>query len=193
MKDLKIHREFFENDLLEENYFDAVILTHVFEHLPDPLDSIKTITRIADDNATLQIEIPSIDSWQYKLFKVNWFHLDPPRHRHLNMFPVEVLKGKITEQGWELISEQYFSVQFSPFGMHQSLLNLILKKREVLNEHLKNNSDYTNSYSNLSLFLQKLFHWVSFPFFVLLYGIASIFKKGSIVKLIFTKIETKEL
>ena len=185
LEGLKVRRGFLEENTFEKLYFDAIILTHVFEHLPNPLKSLKTISAIAADNAILQIEIPNVNSIQYKLFKAKWLHLDPPRH--LNMFPPKVLKEELNKLGWELTSERDFSPQFSPYGLQQSLLNLLLKRREVLYEYLKGNKSYTKDYSQLSLGLQKAFHWITFPFFVSTDLIASVFKKGGTVKLRFRK------
>lgn len=182
---LKLHRGYLEMKTYETNKFDAIVLTHVFEHLPNPFQSLDVIKNICKPNGLLQIEVPNIDSWQYNFFKSNWFHLDPPRH--LNMFPPQVLIARLQKEGWELTNESYFSPQFSPYGVQQSLLNMFCSKRDVLYEHLKGNEVYVSSYSTVSLVLQKLFHWVSFPFFVVLDAIASIFKRGATVKLTFVK------
>ena len=111
--------------------------------------------------------------------------MDAPRH--LNMFPSEILKKEVEKHGWEIQKERFFSIQFSPFGAQQSILNTMLKKRDVLYEHLKGNLSYTKGYSSFSLALQKVYHWLSFPFFIITDLIASIFKKGATVQLIFKK------
>lgn len=184
---LNLHRGYLEKETFSSNYFDAIVLTHVFEHLPNPLESIQIITDISKSGAILQIEIPNISSWQYSVFKSKWFHLDPPRH--LNMFPPSVLIKELESCNWQLKKKSYFSPQFSSFGAQQSILNNLLRKRDVLYEHLKGNQNYTKEYSTLSLFLQKLFHWLSFPLFIVIDIYASFFNKGATVKLIFIKLK----
>ena len=184
---INLHKGYLEKETFLRNYFDAIVLTHVFEHLPNPLESIQIITDISKNGALLQLEIPNISSWQYSVFKSKWFHLDPPRH--LNMFPPSVLIKELESRNWQLKKKSYFSPQFSPFGAQQSILNMVVSKRDVLYEHLKGNQEYTYSFSTLSLLLQKLFHWLSFPFFVIVDGVASMFNRGAIVQLRFKKLQ----
>lgn len=174
-----------ETTTFQENSFDAITLIHVFEHLPNPSKVIEIISNILKSEGVLVVEIPNIDSWQARYFKEDWLHLDPPRH--LNFFKPHVLKQIMRENGFEVIQEKYASPQFSPFGVQQSILNKFCKRREVLYEHLKGNSEYVKDYSKANLFIQKLFHWITFPLFILTDMIASAFKKGGTVRLIFRK------
>jgi len=185
--ELNLHIGFLEENTYTKESFDAIVLTHVFEHLSNPKETLNIIDQIAKSGAILQIEIPNIDSWQAQIFKGNWLHLDPPRH--LNLFPPKVLKKELSSLGWEVVAESYFSPQFSPFGVQQSILNMLLSKREVLYEHLKGNQNYTVGHGSFSLLCQKLFHWLSFPLFVISDGVASTFAKGGTVKLRFQKIK----
>lgn len=169
-----------------KNSFDAITLIHVFEHLPNPREVIEIISSILKIDGVLVIEIPNIDSWQARFFKEDWLHLDSPRH--LNFFKTNALKRIMRESGFEIIQEKYTSPQFSPFGVQQSILNKFCKKREVLYEHLKGNNEYVKEYSKANLFVQKLFHWTTFPLFVLTDLIASVFKRGGTVRLTFRKI-----
>lgn len=183
--EINLHKGYLSPDLYNNNYFDLITLIHVFEHLPNPKEVLETITKIAKDDATLIIEIPNINSWQSIVYKGMWLHLDPPRH--LNMFPPEVLKREVELHGWQLQKEYYFSIQYSPFGAQQSILNILLEKRDLLYEYLKGNLSYTKGYSRLNLVLQKTFHWVSFPFFILIDLVASTMKRGATVKMVFKK------
>ena len=186
IKGLDVHRGFLKSTTYPNSYFDAILLTHVFEHLPNPMEALEIITNISKTEGVLQIEIPNIDSLQYRLFKSKWLHLDPPRH--LNMFPPKVLIKNLQNLGWEVEFQRFFSPQFSPFGAQQSLLNTIVSKRELLYEHLKGNITYCSSSAGTFLFLQKLFHWFSFPVFIFTDFVASSFNKGATVKLRFRKV-----
>ena len=182
---IQLHLGELKSDTFPSNYFDAIVLTHVFEHLPNPKEILEIIEKISKPNTLLQIEIPNIDSWQAQLFKSNWLHLDPPRHLHF--FTPNILKGELHKLGFKCVEERYFSPQFSPFGAQQSILNFLLPKREILYEHLKGNITYTAEYSSFHLFCQQLFHWFSFPLFVFTDFIASTYSKGATVKLVFRK------
>lgn len=185
--ELILHGGVLEKETYPQENFQFISLVHVFEHLPNPGETIACLSEIIKSKGFLYIEQPNINSWQAKLFKDKWLHLDPPRH--LNFLPEETFITKMEEYGFQLVTKKYFSPQFSPFGFQQSLLNLICKKREVLYEHLKGNQQYTKDYSSANLYLQKLFHWTTFPIFVFTDAIASFFKKGATIRMIFQKIE----
>lgn len=184
-REIQLIRGFLEVDTLASNSIDALTLIHVFEHLPNPRQSLDIIQTILKKDGTLLIEIPNIDSWQAKLFKGNWLHLDPPRH--LNLMSPKVLINELETRGFHCLSKSYFSPQYNPFGVQQSLLNIICQKREVLYEHLKGNQTYTKEYSRLNLLFQKAFHWLSFPLFAFTDLLASIFGKSATIKLVFKK------
>lgn len=183
--EIRLIRGFLKEDSFAPNSIDAVTLIHVFEHLPNPKQSLEIFQKIIKPKGTLVIEIPNIDSWQAKLFKANWLHLDPPRH--LNMMSPKVLIQELEARGFHCSSKSYFSPQYNPFGVQQSLLNIFCRKREVLYEHLKGNQSYTKEYSKLNLFLQKSFHWLSFPLFLCTDLLASRFGKSATTKLVFKK------
>jgi hypothetical protein len=131
------------------------------------------------------VSLPNIDSFQSRLFKGKWLHLDPPRH--LFYFGSSDLINIMKTFGFEIESTNYFSLEHNPFGIQQSILNCILKKREILFEALKGNLSYSYEYSCSSIALQKIFHIMTFPFFALLSVIEASFRIGGTMELIFRK------
>jgi 2-polyprenyl-3-methyl-5-hydroxy-6-metoxy-1,4-benzoquinol methylase len=175
---------------LSEHHFpakslDAITLFHVFEHLTEPVQMLDIISQIIKNNGILVISLPNIDSFQSKLFKGNWFHLDPPRH--LFFFTPTNLEKILNQREFELLKEIHFSIEYNPFGMQQSILNSLLKKRDVLYESLKGNREYVREYSTFNLLLQKAFHRLTFPLFIALDVIDSLLEKGATVQLVFRK------
>ena len=63
--------------------FDAIILNHVIEHIPDPILMLKECHRILKPEGRLILATPNVDSWFHRKFRQNWVHLDPPRHVYL--------------------------------------------------------------------------------------------------------------
>ena len=102
--------------------------------------------------------------------------------------PTDFIK-LLKEYGFEIVSENYLSSEQNPYGMTQSLLNKFLKKREVLFELLKGNTDYAKEYSKFSILMQKLFFAVSFPVFIVTDIFMSWMKKGATVEFTFRKID----
>ncbi len=180
---IKIHTGNINNDTFQKNYFDAITMFHVFEHLTEPVKTLDIISSIIKKEGILVISFPNIDSFQSKVFKGKWLHLDPPRH--LFFFTPSDFKKLMKSYGFELIKEKYFSLEQNPFGAIQSLLNIFCKKREILFEALKGNNIYTKEYKGYKLMVQKIFFILSFPLFVLSDILASTLKKGATVEFTF--------
>lgn len=83
LKGLKIHHgDFLEYDF-KDNTFDAILSSHVFEHIFEPVDFLKKCYRILKPGGKLCIATPNADSWQHSYFKKSWMALDAPRHLYL--------------------------------------------------------------------------------------------------------------
>jgi len=169
-----------------EEMFDVITLFHVFEHLPNPSETLRIISKILKKNGYLILSFPNINSFQSKLFKGNWFHLDSPRH--LFFFKPCTFIELMKSQGYELIEQHYVSLEQNPYGMFQSILNCFFKKREVLFERLKGNNSYAKEFSNLNILFQKYLFVFTFVIFVINDLVMSIFKKSATVKFVFKKI-----
>ena len=169
-----------------ENTFDAITLNHVFEHLTEPAETLQNIYKILKPSGVLLIAIPNIDSLQSRLFKGKWLHLDPPRH--LFFFRPTHLHLALRKFGFEKVSEKHFNTEYNPFGMQQSLLNMLTKKRDLVYEHLKGNTKYTKEYSKLNLNLQSLFFKASFPLFALTDAAEAALRKGATIEVVYRKV-----
>lgn len=163
----------------------------VFEHLAEPVKYLDLISKIIKKGGLLVMSFPNIDSFQSRLFKGKWFHLDPPRH--LFFLAPKVFKQIMHNYGLELVSEKHFSIEYNPFGMQQSILNTILKKRDVLYESLKGNKEYVKEYSKLGLLAQNLFIKLSAPLFIACACVDSIFRKGSTIEFVLRKKQSTKL
>lgn len=117
-------------------FFDAVLLFHSYEHLPEPVQTMNEIKRITKKDGLLFIEVPNIESWQARLTKSHWFHLDVPRH--LFHFSPQTLKTIIETNGFKIIKEDSFSWEYGPFGLTQSIINMLFtQQKNALFELLK--------------------------------------------------------
>jgi len=65
------------------NYFDAIIMSHVIEHVHDPVELLLECYRILKSKGILSIITPNIESWGHQIFADSWVNLDPPRHIHI--------------------------------------------------------------------------------------------------------------
>ncbi len=63
--------------------FDAVVMSHVIEHLHDPRDLLLECYRILKVGGRLIIVTPNAASWGHRLYGKDWRGLEPPRHLHI--------------------------------------------------------------------------------------------------------------
>ena len=64
-------------------FFDAVTLNHVIEHVPDPFKTVKECLRILKPGGKLVIITPNGSGLSHRFFKRDWRGLEPPRHLHI--------------------------------------------------------------------------------------------------------------
>ena len=70
----------------------------------------------------LIMSIPNIDSFQARLSGEKWFHLDIPYH--LYHYSAKGMRNFLKKMRFKVQKINHFSLEFNPFGMLQSLLNV---------------------------------------------------------------------
>ena len=81
-----------------EDSFDLVLMSHVIEHVHDPLATLAEIRRILRAGGTLVLTTPNAGSWGHRRFGSAFVHLDPPRH--LQIFNGSNLAALIRRSGF---------------------------------------------------------------------------------------------
>jgi 2-polyprenyl-3-methyl-5-hydroxy-6-metoxy-1,4-benzoquinol methylase len=81
--------------------FDAITLSHVIEHVPDPLELLVEVRRVLKAGGTTVITTPNPASLGHQLFRSHWFGLDAPRHLYL--FPLNALHELARRAGFSNI------------------------------------------------------------------------------------------
>jgi SAM-dependent methyltransferase len=138
---LDVACEGFRSELYADGEFDAVILWHVYEHLIDPRIVLRQLRRILRPGGVLALAVPNSDSWQAKLTKYGWFHLDLPRH--YSHFAAPWLRQRFLECGFRPIDEFHGSFEQNPYGWIQSLLNAVGLRHNLLYDILRRASART--------------------------------------------------
>lgn len=80
--------------------FDAVTLSHVIEHLHDPLHDLQQIRGLLAPDGRLWIATPNLHALGHRRFGRDWLGLDPPRH--LILFTPQSLRTMLTRAGFEV-------------------------------------------------------------------------------------------
>ena len=127
-----------------------------------------------NDNGTLFIEVPNVESFSSKISGVSWAHFTP--HFHTNHFTPLSFKNYCKSRNYKGKLAGTFSLYNSSMGMTSAILTLFGYEGSLF-EDLKN--------KNLFIIISYV---VLFPITLLLEIIVSfLFSKGSVIKFIITK------
>jgi SAM-dependent methyltransferase len=133
-----------------EDKYDFIMLNHSFEHMDDPLLTLKNIHRLLSAGRFALIRIPVGQCHAWETYGVNWYQLDAPRHFFLHTEKsMEVLAAqagfKVSKiiydsKGFQFwISEGYergipFEEQLNAPPFSKLELNKLDEKAKVLNQ-----------------------------------------------------------
>lgn len=163
--------------------YGAITAYHVFEHLIDPKAFFDNVAQLSKPGTIVEVSYPNIQSLQAKIFKSNWLHLDPPRHLH--HMPPKMFVEQMGQRNFKLIGMNTLSFEQNPFGFAQSLLNIVLKSRDVLFERMKGNKQYAINHGFVSLLIQRFVAMLLFPLGMLGDLILWPFRAGATVRMTF--------
>jgi SAM-dependent methyltransferase len=99
-----------------EDTYDFVMLHHSFEHMPNPIESLKEIHRILNTSSYALIRVP-VSSYAYQEYGINWVQLDAPRHFYLHTAESMQVLAKAT--GFKIVSTVFDSSEFQFTGSEQ--------------------------------------------------------------------------
>ena len=96
-------------DLLdgESACYDRITLSHVLEHVFDPLDLLVRCHRLLKPGGVLWLETPNMQSAGRASFGPYWRGLEPPRH--LSLFSRKCLKDIIGKIGFSTVEDRFSS------------------------------------------------------------------------------------
>lgn len=126
-------------DKYPDNYFDAIRLYHVIEHLDDPSLCLSLIRKKLRKGRELIMGTPNMESWISKIFKSHWYNLDSPRH--LFIFSPRTLK--------ELVEKNGFSVKKIEFCSAGGVIGSI---QYAINDFFNKRIDLIHKFSLIALF-----------------------------------------
>ena len=89
--------------------FDTAVLLHVLEHVPNPGEVLAAIGRVLKDSGRLVLQVPNIDSIQFRLFGIRWYGLDVPRH--LIDYSRQAVLGLLADSGFYVERVRHFNLR----------------------------------------------------------------------------------
>jgi len=113
-----------------DGHFDAVILWHVLEHLPDPQAALTEARRVLRNGGTLLVGVPNFGSAEARMAQDKWFHLDVPRH--LTHWTRATLGAALAGAGFDAQCTSCFAPEYDGFSFTQSALNALGLRHNLL-------------------------------------------------------------
>lgn len=112
-----------------DDYFDAIRLYHVIEHIDDPYLCLSLIGKKLKKNGELLIGTPNIESVVAKVFRNYWYNLDSPRH--LFLFSPDTL-GKLLNKNSFIVRKVSYCSVGGILGSLQYILEDLFRKKTKL-------------------------------------------------------------
>ena len=107
------------SDFQTEVFYDAVVLIHAFEHMPDPLAALQQIRTLLRPDGYLFVEVPNFFSTTGFYRKRKGIH-SYPSPNHLFIYTPESLSGLLAKAGFKTVEKSYtfknMRVVFRPDG-----------------------------------------------------------------------------
>lgn len=60
--------------------WDLIMFHHSFEHLPNPLEILQSVSKLLNKGGVCLIRIPTVPCYAWEHYRENWVQLDAPRH-----------------------------------------------------------------------------------------------------------------
>ncbi len=104
--------------------YDLVMLHHSLEHVPDPVATLRDAAARLEPGGTVLVRVPTVSSYAWREYGVDWVQLDPPRHVWL---PSRDGLARAAElAGLEVVSSYDDASEFQFWGSEQVRRGVVL-------------------------------------------------------------------
>jgi 2-polyprenyl-3-methyl-5-hydroxy-6-metoxy-1,4-benzoquinol methylase len=112
---LRVKTGYLEEEDFEKEYFDAVTMWNVLEHLADPLNTLKMVHKLLKPDGMLIFNTPSLDSLDARIYGPYWIGFELPRH--FNIFSRQTLNRILQETGFLIVETRCI------YGSHAAFMS----------------------------------------------------------------------
>ena len=119
-----------------DDEFDLIMFNHSFEHISDQKETLNSVYRLLSENGVCIIRIPTVSSFVWVKYDVNWVQLDAPRHFFLHS--INSIKLLALNSGLILNDYFYDSTAFQFWGSEQYLKGIPLNSVNSYGKNPKN-------------------------------------------------------
>ncbi len=126
---VRVYTEELEKQSFPDNYFSAITIWQVIEHVSDPQAMLKEIGRILKPGGILALSTPNIKSIAWYLLKKQWRVVEPQVHLHL--FNCNGIKKLVEECGLKIKYAE--AIDIKPSTLKDFTAKWKKKSRESVN------------------------------------------------------------
>lgn len=167
---LEVNTDYYSEGRAFEKKFTLITLFHVLEHITLPISTLKNLVKDnLENDGILVVEVPNMQSWQSRWAGKRWLHLDVPRH--VTHFTPQSLSRAIKQSGCRILKEEYFSYHLGIVGMTQTIFSWFGYRGFLIGDLKQKKS--------LALYLKI---GLVLPFAILLETVASVCKRGGVIR-----------
>ncbi len=105
------------HDMTSENEWDLIMFNHSFEHVFDQHDVLEKVMTSLKSGGVCMIRVPTVTSWAWRSYGVDWVQLDAPRHLFLHS--LQSMNTLAEQKGFKLEKVVYDSFAFQQWGSEQ--------------------------------------------------------------------------
>jgi SAM-dependent methyltransferase len=135
--------------------WDLIMFHHSFEHLPDPLETLRHSAAILSRKGCCLIRIPTTSSYAWRHYRTCWVQLDAPRHLFLHSVASMQILAK--EAGFAIKEVVYDSTEFQFWASEQYLHDIPLHSEQ---SYVHSRSKSTFSDADMQSFRRRA-HWLN--------------------------------
>lgn len=117
----------------EQQQWDLIMFHHSFEHLPEQQATLQQVFQLLKPGGMALIRIPTVSSWAWQEYGVNWVQLDAPRHLYLHS--QESMRLLARQAGFSLEQVLYDSNALQFWGSQQYEQDIALHSERSWSEN----------------------------------------------------------
>jgi SAM-dependent methyltransferase len=118
----RIHAGTLETAPFTDESFDVILLSHTFEHLFSPRETLTRIRQLLKPDGIVVLTVPNVGSLEARLFGRWWVAWDPPRHLYhfekVTVGKLLQLAGFYVMQARTGVGSHFFMTSLERAGMH---------------------------------------------------------------------------
>lgn len=120
----------------ETGEWDLIMFHHSFEHLVEQQKTLEQAQKLLAKHGTVLLRVPTVSSYAWQHYGVNWSQLDAPRHLFLHS--VDSIKKLAAQTGFTVSQVQYDSNAFQFWGSEQYEQDIALRSEQSWAENPAN-------------------------------------------------------